>query len=60
MERQVGISNANDMEAFNLQLLEGMGWELWDKNKTGGHGVCMSVVDRRDYFYIWSQQIALP
>ena len=51
MERHVGISNANDGVAFNLQLLEGKGWEMWDKSKTGGHGVCMSVVDGRTYFY---------
>lgn len=51
MERQVGIPNANDMEAFNLELLGGMSWEMWDKSKTGGYEVCMSVVDGRDYFY---------
>lgn len=54
------ISNANDMEAFNLQLLEGMGWEIWDRSKTGGHGVCVSVIDGRDDFYTWSWQIVLP
>lgn len=60
MERQVGIASANDMEDFNLQLLGAMGWEMWDKSRTGGHGICVSVVDGRDYFYTWSWQIVLP
>ena len=51
MERQVGIPNADDREAFNLQLLEGKGWDMWDRWKPRGHGVCISVVDGRTYFY---------
>ena len=51
MEKQVGISCANNREAFNLQLVEGMGWEMWDKSKTGGHEVRMSAVDGKTDFY---------
>lgn len=50
MEGQVGISSANDVEAFNLQVFQGMGWEIWDRSKTGGHGVCMAGVDGRAIF----------
>lgn len=59
MERQAGISSANDVEASNLQLLERVGEEIWDKSKTAGHGVCMSVVDGRACFYTWSWHIVL-
>lgn len=57
MEKQVGISCANNREAFNLQLLEGMGWEMWDKSKTGGHEVRMSAVDGKTDFYTWPWRI---
>lgn len=60
MERQIGISSANDMEAFNLQLLEDMSWENWDKSRTGGHGVCMSVFEERACFLTECWQILLP
>lgn len=47
----MGIFSANDVEAFNLPMFQGMGWGMWDRSETGRHRVRMTGGDGRAIFF---------